>query len=63
MSGTLLQPIAITAMGGVSPVGATAIQTCTSIRAGLAGFSEHPFFETLSEDPEWEPGEPLTAAS
>ncbi|MDH3213181.1 MAG: hypothetical protein OEM05_11910 [Myxococcales bacterium] len=50
-------------MGAVSAVGATAHQTCASIRAGLAGFVEHPFFESLSHDPEWEPGEPLLAAA
>jgi 3-oxoacyl-[acyl-carrier-protein] synthase-1 len=62
MSGLLTQPLALTAMGAISAVGANAPQTCTSIRAGLAGFSEHPFFESLSHDPEWEPGEPLIAA-
>jgi len=63
MSGALAQPLAITAMGAVSAVGANAPQTCTSIRAGLAGFSEHAYFESLSRDPEWEPGEPLRVAS
>jgi 3-oxoacyl-[acyl-carrier-protein] synthase-1 len=63
MSGTLEKPLAITAMGAISAVGANAPQTCTSIRAGLAGFTEHPYFESLSRDPEWEPGEPLIAAS
>ena len=63
MTSTLTQPLSITAMGAVSAVGATAHQTCASIRAGLAGFVEHPFFESLSHDPEWEPGEPLLAAA
>jgi 3-oxoacyl-[acyl-carrier-protein] synthase-1 len=63
MTAALTQPLAISAMGAVSAVGATAVQTCTSIRAGLAGFSEHPFFESLSHDPEWEPGEPLLSAA
>ena len=63
MTAALTQPLAITAMGALSAAGATAAETFGSTRAGVAGFSEHPFFESLSSDPEWVPGEPLLAAS
>jgi 3-oxoacyl-[acyl-carrier-protein] synthase-1 len=56
MTACLSQPLVLTAVGAVSAVGATATQTCAAIRGGLAGFAEHPFFESLPHDPEWEPG-------
>jgi len=63
MSAVLDPPLAITAVGAVSAVGANALQTCTSIRAGIARLADHPFFESIAADPEWQPAEPLTAAS
>jgi 3-oxoacyl-[acyl-carrier-protein] synthase I len=62
LSPALAQPLAITSIGARTAVGANAAQTCTSIRAGLSGFREHPFYESLSPDPEWEEGEPLVSA-
>ncbi|MBI3776151.1 MAG: hypothetical protein HY273_11475 [Gammaproteobacteria bacterium] len=55
--------IAITAIGAVSAVGANAEQTCASIRAGIARFADHAWFEGTPEDPEWDERLPLTAAT
>ena len=55
--------IAITAIGAISPVGASGEQTCASIRAGITRFSEHVWFEGTPNDPEWDERLPLTAAS
>lgn len=63
MTNLIDHPLAVTAVGAVSAAGATAAQTAASIRAGLSGFREHAFYESLSHDPEWVPGEPLLAAA
>ena len=59
----LPQPLAITALGAISAVGSNAPQTCTSIRAGLIGASEHSYYVSITKDPGWDEEEPLIAAS
>lgn len=54
--------LAITGVGAMTPVGHTAPETCAAIRAGISGFSDHPFFDTETPDPGWDVEEPLTAA-
>ncbi len=55
--------IVISALSGISPVGLNIEQTCTSIRAGIARFAEHAYFECSGVDPEWDEGEPLIAST
>jgi 3-oxoacyl-[acyl-carrier-protein] synthase I len=47
----------ITAIGAATPVGAGADQTCASIRAGLSGFTRHPWFYPRTAVPVIEPPE------
>lgn len=54
-------PIAITGVGGVSAVGDCAAQTCASVRAGISGYAEFPYFPT-TRDPGWDAEAPLIAA-
>jgi 3-oxoacyl-[acyl-carrier-protein] synthase-1 len=53
--------LVVTAMGGVTAVGATIAQSCAAIRAGIGGVREHPF-ELFGPDPDWDPYEELAAA-
>lgn len=59
---TAFGELAVTAVGGVTAVGATMAQTCASVRAGLMGFSEHPFYTPTTRDPGWDDDVPLLAA-
>jgi 3-oxoacyl-[acyl-carrier-protein] synthase-1 len=55
--------LVVTALGMVSPVGANATQTFTSVRANLSRKQECPqIFECRSESPDEEPAEPLVAS-
>lgn len=54
--------ITITAMSGVTPVGGSIEQSCTSIAAGIALFEEYEDYLCLPHDPEWDPPLPLTAS-
>lgn len=54
--------LAITAAAALTAVGDDVDQTCSSIRAGIKGFSQHAFFETEARDPEWDDPQPLIAA-
>ena len=54
----------VSAVGMVSPVGANATQTFTSVRANLSRKRECPqVFECRAEDPDSEPAEPLVASA
>ena len=52
-------PIVITALGAITPVGATAEQSCAAIAAGIARFNEHAYYQCTPEDPEWDAPLPL----
>lgn len=54
--------IVVTGTAMISPVGLDAKQTCASIRAGIARFVEHPYYECGGLDPEWDEEEPLIAS-
>jgi 3-oxoacyl-[acyl-carrier-protein] synthase-1 len=54
--------LAVTGVGGVSPVGLDAIQSCASVRAGVCRFRQWPEYQPLSEDPEWEVAEPISVS-
>ncbi|TAK06635.1 MAG: hypothetical protein EPO39_08300 [Candidatus Manganitrophaceae bacterium] len=56
------QVVAVTGSAVISPVGLNAKQSCASIRAGVARFAAHPYYECAGLDPEWDEEEPLTAA-
>jgi 3-oxoacyl-[acyl-carrier-protein] synthase I len=51
--------IVITALGAITPVGATAEQSCAAIAAGVARFHEHAYYQCAPEDPEWDEPLPL----
>jgi len=54
----------VTAIGAVSPVGADAAQTFTSVRAGIRRFQEHPeIYACRAEKPEFDPPETLVASA
>ena len=56
--------LVISAVGMVSPVGANATQTFTSVRANLSRKHECPqVFECRAEDPDSEPADPLVASA
>ena len=55
--------IVITSMGALTPVGATAKQSCAAIHAGIARISEHAYYECTPHDPEWDEGLPLYSSS
>lgn len=42
--------LAVTAASALTPLGDTAEQTCTSVRAGIKGFSEHSFYLPLAAE-------------
>jgi 3-oxoacyl-[acyl-carrier-protein] synthase-1 len=54
--------LAITGVGAVSPVGRSAVETCASVRAGICRFRELPWYDALTNDPEWERPEPFVAS-
>lgn len=58
----MLSPLAITCAAALTAVGDDVDQTCSSIRAGIKGFSEHAWFEALPRDPESGDREPLVVA-
>lgn len=62
MSSSTPGRIVVTAVETLSPLGGNAEQTCAAIRAGIAGFEEHPYFRCTPQDPEWEEPLPLYAA-
>ncbi|HET9958678.1 MAG TPA: hypothetical protein VFQ61_29495 [Polyangiaceae bacterium] len=53
--------LVISGVGAVSSVGAGALQTCASIRAGLSGLREHPDFYPQPPNPVIEPPERVSA--
>jgi len=52
----------ITGMSAVTSVGLTATQTCASIRAGISGFTEHPYHFSLIEKPFLNDPQPLVCS-
>lgn len=54
--------ITITAMSGLTPVGATIEQSCTAIAAGINLFEDFEYYQCLPHDPEWDSPLPLTAS-
>jgi 3-oxoacyl-[acyl-carrier-protein] synthase-1 len=50
----VFRPVAITASAAISAVGANAEQTAAAVRAGLVHRREHPSYEALLADPEWD---------
>lgn len=54
-----MTPLAILGVAALTSVGDDVDQTCTSIRAGIKGYKQHPWFASQSSDPEWVAGEPL----
>ena len=58
----MMSPLAITGAAAITSVGDDVDQTCSSIRAGIKGFSEHTFFEPLPRDPESGDVRPLVVA-
>ena len=57
------QELVITELVARTPVGLNVEQTCASIRAGVARFSEHAYYESICPDPEWDEPEPLLCAT
>ncbi len=57
------QDIVITGLAAVTPVGLNVNQSCASIRADISRFTEHPYYECLGLDPEWDEETPLTSSS
>jgi 3-oxoacyl-[acyl-carrier-protein] synthase-1 len=56
--------LAITGLGMISPVGADAVQTFTSVRAAIRRIEEHPeIYCCLPEDPRLDRGSPLVASA
>ena len=56
------QAVVVTESAVISPVGLNVKQACASIRAGIARFAAHPYYQCAGLDPEWDEEEPLTAA-
>lgn len=56
-------PMVVAAIGAYSPLGPTWEQTCASIRAGLTRFADHPYYESLTPDPEWDEADPLRCST
>jgi 3-oxoacyl-[acyl-carrier-protein] synthase-1 len=52
----------ITGMGAVTAVGLTAVQTASSVRAGISRFSDHPYHWSLIDPPYLDEPERLTCA-
>jgi 3-oxoacyl-[acyl-carrier-protein] synthase-1 len=55
-------PIVITAMSGVTPVGGNIDQTCAAIASGINLFEDYEYYECQPHDPEWDPPLPLIAS-
>jgi 3-oxoacyl-[acyl-carrier-protein] synthase I len=55
--------IAVSAASAVTAAGADVEQTCTSIRAGISGLSEHAYYGCQGRDPEWDAETTLIAGS
>ena len=49
MSEPTAETIVITGLGALSPVGANAEQTCAAIRAGMAAFKQHAYYECIPD--------------
>lgn len=62
MAAPATSQVAVAAVGAFSPLGATWAQTCASIRAGLSRLADHPYYEALTHDPEWDEADPLRCA-
>jgi 3-oxoacyl-[acyl-carrier-protein] synthase-1 len=45
------EPVVVSALGAITPVGAGAVQTCASIRAGLSGLRRHPSYYAIPPEP------------
>jgi hypothetical protein len=61
---SLEQPVVISAFGMPSPVGLTAEQTLTSVRAQITAISEHPdIYFCGPDDSDFEDGTPLIASA
>lgn len=54
--------LVVTGLAARTPVGLNAEQTCASIRAGIARFAEHAYYDTIAPDREWDEPEPLLCA-
>ena len=52
--------VVITGIGAVTPVGAGAVQSCASVRAGFAGLQRHPSYYPLFPDPIVDEPEPTS---
>ena len=52
-------PVVITALGALTPVGANAEQSCAAIAAGIVRVNEHAYYQCTPEDPEWDEPLPL----
>ncbi len=58
-----LNSVCISAVGMVTPVGSSAVQTCTSLRAQLSRKQELPdLYLCLADRPGFEPPEPVVAS-
>lgn len=62
MSHGLAEPLSLTGIGGVTPVGDTIRGSCAAIRAGVSAFAEYPLYTAERRDPRWEQLEPISAA-
>lgn len=60
---TAPERIPIGAIGAFSPLGATWVQTCASLHAGLARFGDHPWYEAATADPGWDEADPLRCSA
>lgn len=56
-------PIVITALGALTPVGANAEQSAAAIAAGINRIEEHAYYECTPEDPDWDEPLPLYACA
>ena len=63
MSKSKGQELVITEIVARTPVGLNVAQTCASIRAGVARYAEHAYFDSVCPDPEWDEPQPLLCAS
>lgn len=57
------QELVITDVAVRTPVGLNVEQSCAAIRAGIARYAEHAYFDPICPDPEWDEPEPLLCAS
>jgi 3-oxoacyl-[acyl-carrier-protein] synthase I len=63
MSESTGQELVITEVVARTPVGLNAAQTCASIRAGIARYDEHAYYDTVGADAEWDEPQPLICAT